>query len=207
MNNIGFWNVRGFNNVNKQHIVKNFINRQNIGLFRLLETKINARNVGNISHNLFDGWCVTTNCHTHKGGRVWIIWQPSLFDLLVLQYNPQFIHAKVIVVATQQVFYLSMIYAFNDGKEIVELWNWLKSFALQCSDPWALVGDFNTVIHPDERMGGHTKQEDMDDFMECLGLCGMTDIPATGAFFTWNNKQDAEHRKYSRLDRFLINKE
>ncbi|XP_074288685.1 uncharacterized protein LOC141613841 [Silene latifolia] len=100
-----------------------------------------------------------------------------------------------------------MIYAFNDGSERVELWNWLKSFAMQCNGPWALAGDFNTVIHPEERMGGQTRQEDMEDFLNCLGLCGMTDIPATGAFYTWNNKQDAEHRKYSRLDRFLINQE
>ncbi|XP_074283267.1 uncharacterized protein LOC141607821 [Silene latifolia] len=134
------------------------------------ETKINAGNVSHISHNLFDGWCVTTNCHTHKGGRGWLIWQPSSFDILILQYNPQFIH-------------------------------------VQYNGPYALAGDFNTIIHPDERMGGQTRQEDMEDFLNCLGLCEMTDIPATGAFYTWNNKQDAEHRKYNRLDRFLINQE
>ncbi|XP_074271474.1 uncharacterized protein LOC141595408 [Silene latifolia] len=33
----------------------------------------------------------------------------------------------------------------------------------------------------------------------------MTDIPATGAFYTWNNKQDPQSRIYSRLDRFLVN--
>ncbi|XP_074288696.1 uncharacterized protein LOC141613853 [Silene latifolia] len=171
------------------------------------KTKINAGNVSNISQNLFDGWCVTTNCHTHKGGRVWLIWQPSLFDILILQYNPQLIHVKVTVLAFEQTFYLTMIYAFNAGAERAELWNWLNYFALQCPGPWALAVDFNTVIHPDERMGGHTKQEDMEEFLNCLGNCGMVDILATGAFFTRNNKQDVEHRKHSRLDRFLINQE
>ncbi|XP_074305916.1 uncharacterized protein LOC141641142 [Silene latifolia] len=47
----------------------------------------------------------------------------------------------------------------------------------------------------------------MDDFITCLNACGMLDIPATGAFFTWTNKQDATHRKYIRLDRFLVNQE
>ncbi|XP_074288880.1 uncharacterized protein LOC141614026 [Silene latifolia] len=45
----------------------------------------------------------------------------------------------------------------------------------------------------------------MEAFVDCLADCGMTDIHATGAYFTWTNKQDPEHRKYSRLDRFLIN--
>ncbi|XP_074283217.1 uncharacterized protein LOC141607766 [Silene latifolia] len=35
----------------------------------------------------------------------------------------------------------------------------------------------------------------------------MIDIHATGAFFTWTNKQDPDHRKYCKLDRFLINQE
>ncbi|XP_074291998.1 uncharacterized protein LOC141618828 [Silene latifolia] len=144
------------------------MNNQRVGLFALLETKISGGNVGNISLNLFDGWSVTTNNHTHKGGRVWLLWQPQLFDR-------------------------------------VDLWRWLKDFAHTCNDPWALAGDFNTVLSPTERLGGQTRDNDMDDFLDCVTACGMIDIQATGAFFTWTNEQDAEHRKYSRLDRFLVN--
>ncbi|XP_074305105.1 uncharacterized protein LOC141640043 [Silene latifolia] len=35
----------------------------------------------------------------------------------------------------------------------------------------------------------------------------MTDIAATGALYTWNNKQESATRIYSRLDRFRINQE
>ncbi|XP_074301624.1 uncharacterized protein LOC141633026 [Silene latifolia] len=45
----------------------------------------------------------------------------------------------------------------------------------------------------------------MDDFVNCLSICDMVDIQATGAFYTWTNKQDAGDRKFSRLDRFLVN--
>ncbi|XP_074314176.1 uncharacterized protein LOC141649383 [Silene latifolia] len=47
----------------------------------------------------------------------------------------------------------------------------------------------------------------MDTFNDCLSTCGMMDIAATGAFFTWTNKQESGHMKYSRLDRFLVNQE
>ncbi|XP_074288901.1 uncharacterized protein LOC141614046 [Silene latifolia] len=98
-----------------------------------------------------------------------------------------------------------MVYAFNEGSERVDLWNKLKSIAQQCSGPWAMARNFNTVTSPDGRLGGSTRQEDMDDFNQCIATCGVTDIHATGAFFTWNNKQDPFHRKYSRLDRFMVN--
>ncbi|XP_074292582.1 uncharacterized protein LOC141619463 [Silene latifolia] len=168
MHNIGFWNVRGLNSVNKQKIVKWFIHNKEAGLFGLLETKINGNNVSNISNNMLDGCSVTTNCRLHKGGRVWLLWQPSLFDVMVLQYDAQFIHAKVIARSTQQQFFITMIYAFNEGCERVDQWNKLKSIAHQCTGPWAMAGDFNTVTSPDERLGGNT-------------------------------------RKYSRLDRFMVN--
>ncbi|XP_074291935.1 uncharacterized protein LOC141618753 [Silene latifolia] len=135
----------------------------------LLETKISGGNVANVTLNLFDGWCVTTNSYTHKGGRVWMLWKPQLFYVHVLAYNPQFIYAKITVKVTGKSFFLTLIYAFNDG--------------------------------------GQTKDEDMEAFVDCVTACGMVDIQATGAFFTWTNKQDAEHRKYSRLDRFLVNNE
>ncbi|XP_074297716.1 uncharacterized protein LOC141628475 [Silene latifolia] len=100
-----------------------------------------------------------------------------------------------------------MIYAFNDGAERRDLWSKLGVIAQRYQDPWALAGDFNTVINPIERMGGDTRQNDMDEFISCQDECGMTHIAATGAFYTWNNKQEPLTRVYSRLDKFLINQE
>ncbi|XP_074283305.1 uncharacterized protein LOC141607855 [Silene latifolia] len=98
-----------------------------------------------------------------------------------------------------------MVYAFNEGTDRIGLWNCLNNYAAGCTDPWAIVGDFNTVMNPDERLGGQTKPEDMEAFVDFMNNCDMVDIQATGAFFTWMNKQDDMHRKYSRLDHFLIN--
>ncbi|XP_074305596.1 uncharacterized protein LOC141640814 [Silene latifolia] len=171
-----------------------------------IETKINGVNVGNIAHNMLEGWSVTTNCSLHKGGRVWLLWRPNIFEVQIIQYDPQFIHSKVIVKATQKSFLLTFVYAFNEGSERLDLWDKLRTFARPCT-PWAIAGDFNTVLSPDERLSATTKQEDMEAFVDCLADCGMTDIHATGAYFTWTNKQDPNHRKYSRLDRFLINQD
>ncbi|XP_074301096.1 uncharacterized protein LOC141632449 [Silene latifolia] len=47
----------------------------------------------------------------------------------------------------------------------------------------------------------------MEHFQECVSLCCMEDLIATGALFTWTNKQDATDRVYSRLDRDMGNLE
>ncbi|XP_074292180.1 uncharacterized protein LOC141619046 [Silene latifolia] len=92
-------------------------------------------------------------------------------------------------------FFSTLIYAFNEGKDRIELWRCLNQFASFCTGPWALAGDFNIVLNPEERLGGQTRDEDMDEFVDCMNTCGMIDIQATRAFFSWTNKQDAEHRK------------
>ncbi|XP_074297321.1 uncharacterized protein LOC141628032 [Silene latifolia] len=181
------------------------MNNQKVGLFGLLETKINGGHVTNIALNLFDGWCITTNSHTHKDGRVWLLWQPQLFDVHVLEYNPQFVHAQITVKVSGKSFLLTLIYAFNEVKDRIDLWRCLNKFATTCTGPWALAEDFNTVLNPEERLRGQTRDEDMDAFVDCMNACGMIDIQATWAFYTWTNKQDVEHRKYSRLDRFRVN--
>ncbi|XP_074304746.1 uncharacterized protein LOC141639537 [Silene latifolia] len=69
------------------------------------------------------------------------------------------------------------------------------------------LGDFNTVLSPVERLGGSTSDAEMEHFQDCVSICCMEDIDATGALFTWSNKQAPVDRVYSRLDRAMGNQE
>ncbi|XP_074277996.1 uncharacterized protein LOC141601601 [Silene latifolia] len=73
--------------------------------------------------------------------------------------------------------------------------------------PWGIEGDFNCVLQANERLGGNVSEVESEPFYDCLHKCGIMDIPATGAFYTWNNKQPPETKVYSRLDRFLVNQD
>ncbi|XP_074291849.1 uncharacterized protein LOC141618659 [Silene latifolia] len=98
-------------------------------------------------------------------------------------------------------------YTFADVLERVELCDFLKHVATDCSDPWLWLGDFNIVLSPIERLGGQTTEVEMEQFQDCASLCCMDDISATGALYTWSNKQVASTRVYSRLDRVMGNLE
>ncbi|XP_074313622.1 uncharacterized protein LOC141648803 [Silene latifolia] len=154
-----------------------------------------------------DGWSLTTNNSFHKGGRVWVIWNPSIFHVDFVNYSAQCINMRVVEVASNKNFYLSTIYAFNELQARVPLWEQLINFASDVDGAWAVCGDFNCVLLHSERLGGISTDAEIDAFQGCLNSCGLVDSPTMGSFFTWNNKQEVNARVYNRLDRFLINSE
>ncbi|XP_074267046.1 uncharacterized protein LOC141590348 [Silene latifolia] len=178
-----------------------------VGLFGLLETKVKALSLNIINGLIVDGWSIATNNSWHKGGRVWILWNPAIFILDFYDFSAQCINMKVTEVASSTQFYVSMVYAFNDLVDIRSLWNQLINFASNINGPWMVAGDFNCVLSHSERLGGTSTDAEIDEFQSCLDACGLVDSPAQGAYYTWNNKQDASTRVFSRLDSVLINSE
>ncbi|XP_074278154.1 uncharacterized protein LOC141601751 [Silene latifolia] len=205
MHNIGFWNVKGLNDLNKLRVVKWFMHNNGVGLFGLLETKLKPGTLLKRDTSICDGWSVSTNCSWHKGGSIWILWKTSLFDIQFLSYSAHHIHILVHSQTNGKKFMLTMIYAFNGLYERVELWNILKGISVECNDPLLWLGDFNTVLSPVERLGGNTSDVEMEHFQDCVSICEIEDIPATRALFAWSNKQGPCDRVYSRLDRVMGN--
>ncbi|XP_074265645.1 uncharacterized protein LOC141588088 [Silene latifolia] len=207
MDNIGFWDIRGMNRVGKQKNINFFLQNKGIGLFGLLETKIKNKIFLKAVNSFNNGWCISTNNGYHSGGRIWILWQPKRFRVNFIEYNAQFIHMKVESLLDKSMCYLTVVYAFNSIQERVPLWNQLRKIAGMTHGPWAIAGDFNCILAASERYGGASSMAEMEPFRRCVEDCEVVDIAATGSLYTWNNKQRPEERIYSRIDRFLVNRE
>ncbi|XP_074289036.1 uncharacterized protein LOC141614179 [Silene latifolia] len=158
------------------------------------ETKIKPCNFNKVANSFSTSWSISTNSRFHKGGRIWVLWQPAKFQIQFLEYDAQFIHMKVESLLSKESFYLTYIYAFNGIHERTPLWSKLRRIATTMRGPWAMGGDFNYVLAHSERCGGHTSQAEIDDFRSCVIDCGMLDIQAIGSLYTWNNKQRPEDR-------------
>ncbi|XP_074298259.1 uncharacterized protein LOC141629097 [Silene latifolia] len=178
-----------------------------IGLFGLLETKVKPLSLNAVRNNLCSSWCLTTYTQYHKGGRIWVLWNPSLFRVYILNYNAQFIHLEATDLAAGTASYVTFVYAFNDTQERKSLWSNLCEIKKTIQGPWVICGDFNTVLQPSERLGGSSTMEEMDDFKACVDECEVMDCPASGSLYTWCNKHEQATRVYSRLDRVLVNQE
>ncbi|XP_074266455.1 uncharacterized protein LOC141589728 [Silene latifolia] len=207
MDNLGCWNVRGINNINKQSDIKWFLHQNKIGLYGLVETKVKSHNFNFVLNNIGNRWYGINNNVHHPGGRIWIIWLPQIFNVQMVSASDQQITVAVEDLNTGEKFWFTVVYGSNSDSDRIHLWHDLTTIKDSYSGPWCESGDFNNILHFNERLGGTVIWGELEEFGQCLQYCELVDIQAQGSFYTWNNKQGANTRVYSRIDRFLINHE
>ena len=77
------------------------------------------------------------------------------------------------------------MYGRNLETQRTPLWNDLVSLASNLDDPWCVLGDFNAVLNPGERIGGNEVTEsEMAAFEDCMAQYGLQELSYKGAFFT-----------------------
>ncbi|KAH7857816.1 hypothetical protein Vadar_016806 [Vaccinium darrowii] len=119
--------------------------------------------------------------------------------------SAQMIGLSVELLAEHRRFFVSLIYGLNLARERVSLWNDLRALFLQLgSSAWVLMGDFNVVRSPDERIVG-LDEVAASDFNNCLADICMHNMVTKGYWFTWTNKRGGLRDNKSRLDRVLVN--
>ncbi|XP_020243218.1 uncharacterized protein LOC109821444 [Asparagus officinalis] len=102
---------------------------------------------------------------------------------------------------------ISSVYGFIQTEGRKELWaDLIQIQEIIGNVPWLICGDFNVMIDKDDKLGGAVLSDsDTRDFNNCIKDCHLNHMKTLGYFYTWNNKQEAEARVWSRLDRALVN--
>ncbi|KAF5201511.1 Exo_endo_phos domain-containing protein [Thalictrum thalictroides] len=103
---------------------------------------------------------------------------------------------------------LSVVYGRNNRRDREQLWKDMIAFARNCvgNKPWILLGNFNVCKEINEKLdGSRLHPRDLNDFVTCLDDCGIEDIKATGALYTWSNRHEGIERIMCKLDRSLVN--
>ncbi|XP_074311053.1 uncharacterized protein LOC141646940 [Silene latifolia] len=126
-------------------------------------------------NNICYNWALCTNNSKHKGGRVWLLWNPQCYEVHIEDINSQTIHSHV-----------------KDKNMRKYMWASLKNYSGKCSEPWAIGGDFNNVLTYQERIGGEVTPADIQPFQDF-------NLSRTALI------SGVDTRKYSRLDRLLVN--
>ncbi|XP_010683854.1 uncharacterized protein LOC104898461 [Beta vulgaris subsp. vulgaris] len=219
MDRVVVWNVRGVNSLQKQHSVRNFLNTQSLGLVCLLETKVKPISDASeeldkgveISQSLMDRvvvWNVRGINSLQKQHSVRNFLNTESLGLVCLletKVKPRNMGAlytnvfRGIMVSDAALFMLLMM-------PLVEsLWLDLVELPSMNNNPWMVVGDFNCVMHLDERIGSLVSSREIEAFRKCVFDCGLSDLKGVGqSFFTWSNKQQGFDRVFFKLDRVLI---
>lgn len=199
--------MRGLNGLSKQNEVKNLILQAKIGVCCLVETKLKSAKYSEVCQRLFQGWCISSNFASIKGGRILMAWNRALFQVQVLDIQDQLIHTHITHISTRVSFIVLLCTPLIIVLRGAPSWLKLKSISNQVRGMWMVVGDFNCPLFPDDRLGSTVRHAKTVDFAECVHYCGLHDMQQVGCRYTWNNKQQGDNRVYSKLDRVLINEE
>ncbi|XP_062102958.1 uncharacterized protein LOC133813947 [Humulus lupulus] len=144
-------NVRGLNTHHKQSEVKKLISYYKVRLIGLLETRVKAHKLGALYLHMFSSWCFTLNNAWNNGGRIVVAWNPTMFSVSIIKCSSQLIHLLVRPFDKGNGFYVSFVYGFNEEEGRVGLWEELSECVTQ--EPWLVFGDFNDILHKEERIG------------------------------------------------------
>ncbi|KAH7834595.1 hypothetical protein Vadar_017721 [Vaccinium darrowii] len=172
------------------------------------EAKIRPSNLSSVTTRCFPvNWQCVHDAGIWPVARILLGWDPSKLSVSVLSCSDQMIAVSVTILAEHKVFSIFVIYGKNLAHDRLPLWFELCSlFPLLGSTAWALMGDFNVVRKPEERVSGFDAAA-TTDFNDCLDNLNMEDMVTKGFWFTWTNKRGGLGDNKSRLDRVLINNE
>uniref|UniRef100_A0A2N9J3H3 Reverse transcriptase domain-containing protein n=1 Tax=Fagus sylvatica TaxID=28930 RepID=A0A2N9J3H3_FAGSY len=120
--------------------------------------------------------------------------------------SAQCLHCWVQMLDMQCTFFITFIYASNDGMNRRALWSDLEAFQNSiCDSPWLLAGDFNVIKDPSQKLGNMILNSYEQEFLACTEFIGVEDHPAVGCYYTWTNRREDGVFVMKKLDRVLVN--
>lgn len=91
----------------------------------------------------------------------------------VIESNAQMIHCKVTHKGTWKVLWYTVAYGFNTTEERKPLWRGLKTISRDITGSWVFCGDFNNVLHLNERIGSLVTLDEVEPFRFFIRMCGL----------------------------------
>ncbi|KAG6467713.1 hypothetical protein ZIOFF_074351 (mitochondrion) [Zingiber officinale] len=104
-----------------------------------------------------------------RGG---LLWNADRVTLDVQSITPQTIHCKARCKETSISFHISLVYGLFTIVNRRQLWDTLKNLGVDSDQPWLVMGHFNSITSPDEKIYGAevTGYETKDMLELALGL-------------------------------------
>lgn len=196
------WNVRGLGRADRRRRIKEFLRLKNMDMVLLQETKRSSID-RSVVRSLWPSDSVEYMEVDAEGSArgILCICNPMTFSLQECCCSRNFILLAGIMHSFINCA-IGNIYASNEDLNRRRLWDILSNLKTIFSSPWCLGGDFNEVKNISERKGYIRRDRGIYEFGNFISNLELVDIPMLGMQYTWGNSQS-----WSRLDRFLVNRE
>ncbi|KAK9943536.1 hypothetical protein M0R45_009141 [Rubus argutus] len=195
------WNCRGLGMNSKSQALKDFISQNRPSIVFLSETKIdNLDDFRRLSRTLqglgFDHSQEVLS--DGRSGGLGLFWKEGI-TLRIRSSSHRFIDAELKGDLGDPIWRLTGFYGHPTTNLRYLSWQAIKELSDEDSLPWVIVGDFNEILHADEKQdGSRCSERQMRGFRDVVGYADLVDLGYIGSRFTWSNRQTK-----LRLDRAL----
>lgn len=111
------------------------------------------------------------------------------YEVKRIKSSPQLLHCLISDRAKDQQQLLTAVYGFNTMELRKSLWMELNELAPKIDQPWLIIGDFNAILSPQDRLpGAAVTLAAIKDFKECVQNIGVTELSSKVNFYSWSNK-------------------
>jgi hypothetical protein len=189
-------------------MIRDMVKKERIDFLAIQETKLEE-----VSDSLCFGLWGSDDCQwisspsQGNSGGLLSIWCKSSFSLIFSFSGEGFVGACLEWGVNKQICYIVNIYSKCDLASKRKLWEVLlmskNGFG---GNAWCVLGDFNAILHREERRGvndltSSSLYSEMADFNTFVRNMDLEDLPVLGRKFTWSHPNGSS---VSRIDRVLV---
>lgn len=122
----------------------------------------------------------------------------------VKSYSKNHIDAEVCLNGGDVRWRFTGFYGVPERSRRRDSWNLLKRLSSLNHLPWVVMGDFNDILNPEEKRGGHPQPRRLiDGFREAAEVSGLKDLGFDGYQYTWERSRGTPNWVEAKLDRVL----
>ena len=199
---IATWNIRGLGADEKKWSVQRLIKNESIDVLGLVETKhseISVWTMKKIWGNQRMEW-IHHPAENGSGGLI-MTWNQDIFEAAGSLLTQRWICVIGKLIQDGFPCAICVVYAPNTARDRLQLWNNLRQFKQQLELPLIMMGDFNEVVHLEERRNLTQLTVGMREFGDFIQDLQLMDLDINQQF-TWMRENAA-----SRLDRIMVSRE
>ncbi|XP_028790153.1 uncharacterized protein LOC114746133 [Neltuma alba] len=168
--------------------VQEVVRRYDINVLCLLETRVSGCRADEVVRRCgFSNW-LGVEASGYTGG-IWVLWNDHEMQVNYICSSTQLLHCEICDLRNGEKYLTSFVYGETSRAKRMNLWHSLRTIAGHLERAWLVVGDFNTFLKPQDKLGGSPPNyQAMRNFADCVSDTGLMEIPIVGERFTWEKK-------------------
>jgi hypothetical protein len=197
------WNCRGLGSPSVVPKIKFLVRYYNPSILFLSETLIHTNKIEEFRYLLGFDYCFAPD-RIGRGGGIALFWRKTI-NCNIVNYSSNHISARI-EEGNHGPWILTGFYGYPESGRRRESWNFIRSLARNINLPWCIFGDFNDILHAQEKKGRAIRPNWLiRGFRQAIQEAGLIDIHMEGYPYTWFKSLGTPRAVEEKLDRALAN--